>query len=58
MDAHGHGGGLALFWKNAGGVSIGSSSLNYIDFEVYHEQLGRCRYTGFYGHPERNKRSQ
>lgn len=34
---------------------INSSSRNYIDFEVSNEQVGRWRYTGFYGFPEKRR---
>lgn len=34
IDAHGHGGGIALIWKNEGGVLITNSCNNFIDFEV------------------------
>ena len=55
VDVHDHGGGLALFRKTSGGVVIRSSSLNYIDFEVFNDQVGRWRYIGFYGYPERSR---
>ncbi|KAL8115437.1 hypothetical protein AgCh_022072 [Apium graveolens] len=55
-NEQGHGGGLALFWKHAGGVVIIYSTQNYIDFEVMNEQVGKWRYTGFYGCPERSRR--
>lgn len=58
VDAQGHGGGLALMWKNAGGVVIKGSCNHYIDFEVMCEQIGRWRYTGFYGCPERRRREE
>lgn len=35
---------------------ITESTQNYIDFEVTNEQVGRWRYTGFYGYPERDRR--
>lgn len=34
VDAQIHGGGLALLWKNEGGVEIKGSCNHYIDFEV------------------------
>lgn len=55
MDAHGHGG-IALLWRNEGGVEVISICCNYIDFEVNHEQLGRWRYTGYCGFLERGRR--
>ncbi|XP_074374181.1 uncharacterized protein LOC141714567 [Apium graveolens] len=58
IDARGHGGGLALMWKNEGVVDIKASCDNYIDFEVECEQVGRWRYTGFYGCPERTRRQE
>ncbi|XP_074352830.1 uncharacterized protein LOC141691982 [Apium graveolens] len=56
VDVCGHRGGLALLWKKAGGVKVMSSNQNFIDFEVLNEQVGRWRYTGFYGFPERRRR--
>ncbi|KAL8128213.1 hypothetical protein AgCh_014971 [Apium graveolens] len=58
VDAQGHGGGLALFWKNEGGVVITDNTQNFIDFEVSNDQVGRWRYTGFYGYPERERRTE
>ncbi|XP_074336841.1 uncharacterized protein LOC141674013 [Apium graveolens] len=54
----GDGGGLALLWKNEGGVGIKGSCNHYIDFEVACEQVGRWRYTGLYGCPERSRRRE
>ncbi|XP_074337125.1 uncharacterized protein LOC141674298 [Apium graveolens] len=58
VDVQGHGGGLALFWKTDGGVQVMDSCSNYIDFEVNHAQVGRWRYTGVYGYPERSRRRE
>lgn len=58
VDVQGHGGGLALFWKNEGGVSVLESCNNFIDFEVVNDQVGRWRYTGIYGYPERRRREE
>lgn len=58
VDADGHGGGLALLWKNDRGVDIKSSCKHYIDFEVVCDQLGRWRYTGFYDCLERGRRQE
>lgn len=58
VDAQEIGGGLALIWKNEGGVEIKGSCNNYIDFEVACEQIGRWRYTGYYGYPERSRRKE
>lgn len=49
-------GGLALLWKNEGGVEIKDSCNHYIDCEVICEQVGRWCYTGFYGCPEGYRR--
>ncbi|XP_074377752.1 uncharacterized protein LOC141719274 [Apium graveolens] len=56
VDAQGHGGGVALLWKNNGGVRVLDSCSNFIDFEVVNESLGRWRYTGYYGYPENDRR--
>ncbi|KAK1354012.1 hypothetical protein POM88_047268 [Heracleum sosnowskyi] len=58
VESQGRGGGLALIWKNEGGVEIKGSCNHYIDFEVYCEQVGRWRYTGYYGCPERSRRRE
>lgn len=55
VDVQGHGGGVALLWKNEGGIMVTKSCNNFIDFEVVNENLGRWRYTGYYGFPEREK---
>lgn len=57
MDAQGHGGGLALLWKHIGRIEITKSAQNYIYFKVTNEQVGRWRYTGFYGCLERGRRN-
>ncbi|XP_017233198.1 uncharacterized protein LOC108207248 [Daucus carota subsp. sativus] len=58
VDAVGQGGGLALIWKNEGGVEIKGTCNHYIDCEVVCEHIGRWRYTGFYGCPERQRRQE
>lgn len=58
VEAQGIGGGLALMWKNDGRIEIKGSCNHYIDFEVYCEQMGRWRYTGYYGCPERSRRQE
>lgn len=45
VKPQGHGGGLALMWKNTGAVEIKDNCNHYIDFEVVCEQIGRWRYT-------------
>ncbi|KAL8106281.1 hypothetical protein AgCh_029900 [Apium graveolens] len=45
-------------WKTEGGVEIKGSSNHFIYFEVENEQVGRWRYTGFYGCPERERRRE
>ncbi|XP_074327915.1 uncharacterized protein LOC141665830 [Apium graveolens] len=58
IEAQGHSGGLALLWKNEGGCTILDGSKHYIDFEVENSQVGRWRYTGFYGCPKRDRRRE
>lgn len=58
IDAEGIGVGLALLWKNECDILIRDSCLNYIDFEVNIAQVGRWRYTGYYGYPERDRRHE
>lgn len=45
-------------WKNTGSVEIKGSCNHYIDFEVACDQVGRWRYTRFYGCPERYRRHE
>ena len=56
MECDGHGGGLALLWKDMDYEAILDSSKNYIDMKVSMEQNGVWRFTGFYGFPKRSKR--
>lgn len=58
VDTQSHGGGLALLWKNEKGVEIKGSCNHYIDFEVNCAEVGRWRYTGLYGCPERARRTE
>ncbi|XP_074327302.1 uncharacterized protein LOC141665222 [Apium graveolens] len=44
VELQGHGGGLAIMWRNTGAVEIKNSSSNFVDFEVECDQLGRWRY--------------
>lgn len=53
-----HGGGLALLWKDGDKVEIKQSCEKFIDFEVYVDQIGKWRYTEFYGYPERQRRHE
>lgn len=39
-------------------MEIKGSYNHYIDFEVECDQIGRWRYTGFYGSPERSRRRE
>lgn len=55
VDAVGHSGGLAQLWKNVGGCTIIEINKHFIDFEVENDQVGRWRYTGFYGCPEHGR---
>lgn len=45
-----------MLWKNEGGCRVTDSGNHFIDFEVENEEVGRWRYTGFYGCPERGQR--
>ncbi|XP_074350142.1 uncharacterized protein LOC141689683 [Apium graveolens] len=45
-------------WRTEGGCKVIDSGNHYIDFEVANNQLGRWRYTGFYGCPERGRRTE
>lgn len=37
-------------------MEIKGSCENFIDFEVYVEQIGKWRYTSFYGYPDMQRR--
>lgn len=52
----GHGGGLALFWKQANTVTVKGYSHNHIDTEITLESVVKWRLTCYYGHPERSRR--
>lgn len=54
----GHGGGLALFWKQTSSVTIKSYSQNHIDAEITLENIPPWRLTFFYGYPERKRRKE
>lgn len=58
IDVRGHSGGLALLWRNEGGCKITEVTRHFIDFEVDNIQVGRWRYTGFYGCAERERRRE
>jgi exonuclease III len=59
IDPVGLSGGIALFWKNNGEVSIQNYSLRHINATI--KFMGsdfEWKLTGFYGHPNRNKRDE
>lgn len=56
MDAEGHSGGLELLWGHDSGCRVNEGDKHFIDFEVGNKQVGRWRYTGFYGCPERGRK--
>lgn len=58
VDSQGHSGGLALLWRNEGGCKVSEASNHFIDFEIEHNQVGRWRYTGFYGCLEGSRRQE
>lgn len=58
VDSIGHGGGLALLWKGKNMARLLSFSQHHIDVEVHIEGMQIWRLTGYYGHPERNKRRE
>ncbi|XP_074369678.1 uncharacterized protein LOC141711143 [Apium graveolens] len=57
-DVQGQSGGLALLWRFEGGCKVVKVTRHFIDFEVENIQVGRWRYTGFYGCPERRRRRE
>ncbi|XP_060959451.1 uncharacterized protein LOC133030657 [Cannabis sativa] len=58
VEARGHSGGLALLWKEASEVVIQGFSFNHIDATVHMVGLPPWRFTGIYGEPKRELRSQ
>lgn len=54
----GHGGGLALFWKQKGSVNIKSFSPNYIDTEINLADSQPWRLTCYYGYLESSRRKE
>ncbi|XP_031120574.1 uncharacterized protein LOC116023707 [Ipomoea triloba] len=57
VDSVGLSGGLALFWRRNNTARLLSFSKNHVDIEVTMTGLGEWRMTGFYGFPERGRRS-
>ncbi|XP_031099874.1 uncharacterized protein LOC116004082 [Ipomoea triloba] len=58
VDNVGLSGGLALFWRTNNTAKLLSFSKNHIDVEVSLTGYGVWRMTGFYGFPERGRRSE
>lgn len=59
VDSLGRNGGLALLWREEVQVHINSYSRNHIDAKVsVDERSMHWRFTGFYGHPKRNKKAR
>lgn len=58
VERSGHGGGIAMFWKDSVSARLLSYSNNHIDFAVKVDDLGEWRLTGFYGFPERRRRNE
>ncbi|KAK6152770.1 hypothetical protein DH2020_012409 [Rehmannia glutinosa] len=58
VDSQGHGGGLAMSWKDRDEAKLMSYSTNHIDLEIFGRDNSKWRLTGFYGFPERNRRRQ
>lgn len=46
-----------MLWRNEGGCEIRESGTHFINFEVENDQVRRWRYTGYYGCPEKNRRT-
>lgn len=55
VDCLGHSGGICVLWKPSSHCSMCSYSRNHIDM-VISEDDQDWRLTGYYGHPERDKR--
>lgn len=59
VDPLGRGGGLAILWKEEVNVSVMSFSQNHIDSQIQLEGSNLAwRFTGYYGMPERSRRTE
>uniref|UniRef100_A0A803QSS3 Reverse transcriptase n=1 Tax=Cannabis sativa TaxID=3483 RepID=A0A803QSS3_CANSA len=56
VGSQGHGGGIAVLWRNKEEVEIKSYSTNYIDMIITTPEWPQFRLTGIYGEPNRSKR--
>ncbi|XP_031101849.1 uncharacterized protein LOC116005749 [Ipomoea triloba] len=58
VDGFGLSGGLALLWRKNNTARLLSFSKNHVDVEVSIAGVGDWRMTGYYGFPERNRRTE
>jgi hypothetical protein len=56
VDRMGRSGGLALLWRNHINCRVINYSHNFINVEVTSDKWSAWRFTGFYGHPEQERR--
>jgi hypothetical protein len=56
VDRIGKSGGLALLWRNHINCRVINYSQNFINVEVTSDKWSAWRFTGFYGHPEHDRR--
>ena len=56
VDSIGYSGGLALLWKDEVRIEIQNHSHRYINAIVKPSNLSPWMFTGFYGHPDTQKR--
>jgi hypothetical protein len=58
VDRIGRSGGIAIMWKNKVRCRIINYSQNFINIELSSDSWNSCRFTGFYGYPEHERRRE
>lgn len=58
VESQGHGGGVAMLWRNKNDVTLNSLNKNHIDVNVSTREGRNYRLTGVYGEPDRSKRQE
>lgn len=56
VPSDGRSGGLGMFWKADCNLHIQTFSPNHIDTHILNDNQQPWRLTGFYGHPENNRK--
>ena len=58
LQGTGHGGGVALLWKERGMANLIGYSKTYVDIEINLENHPKWRFTGFYRFFDRKRRKE